>query len=188
MEWEGKLEGFIVTFEEHKTAIEFDLSAHTSIRVEQIFTTLTVATGTAQAARDNTSMALLLQLLRSPEERELKRFIDSKGGPKQFLKNDDLMQELLKRSGEPEGKPSLKGSSPRGQTDLIQEIKREVSKTMADMISEHYVQFRVKFEAQQEQLRQQMDASVRREGDRIITAITGGPHERIIDPVGLFLS
>lgn len=184
LEWEGKLEGFITMFEEHKKAINFDLSMHASIRIEQVHTTLTVVADVAQTTSDTTSMALLLQLLRSPEERELKRFIDSKGGPDQFLKRDDLMQELIKKSGESEARTESKGPSRKGQPiDLVQEIKRDVRKTVADLISENYDQFMGKFDAQQEQLRQQMDASVRREGDRIITAITGGPHERIIDPV-----
>ncbi|KIK61460.1 hypothetical protein GYMLUDRAFT_43033 [Collybiopsis luxurians FD-317 M1] len=178
LDWEKRFENFIARFKQHRDDLQNDLDLDTSIQVTDIRDTLVDVSKSIKATDNNTSMGLLLQLLRSPEERELQRFIISKGGAEEFLSNDNLMQELIKKSGDSESKTS----SRKGQTELVQEIKREMSKTVAELISGNLERFLDKFEAQQELLHDYMDASVRKEGEKTRVALEDGPHNRIIDP------
>ncbi|KAF5350350.1 hypothetical protein D9757_013724 [Collybiopsis confluens] len=169
LEWEKKFEDFLALFKQHQENIHADLMIviGTGMKDTQIV---------LDKVAETTSMTVLLQLLRSPEERELQRFINSKGGPTEFLKNDSLMQELVKKSGE------SATMSSKEQTELFQEIKREVKKTVTDAIEENFELFSGKFEAQQEQLKDHLDIAMQRQSDRIIHEFGEGPHKRITDP------
>ena len=48
--------------------------------------------------------------------------------------------------------------------------------------------FELKFKMQQRELAEEMRRMVHHEGDRVIEAVTAGPHDRIIDPVRFALS
>lgn len=174
-DWEKRFEDYLALFKQHGENIHEDLSLVIGTGIKKVQLTL-------DKISENTSMTLLMQLLRSPRERELQRFIDSKGGPTEVLKNDSLMQELIRQSGEAEIVPS------KGLTELFQEIQREVKKTVADSIEENFELFSGKFEAQQEQLKYSLELAMQRQSDRIIYEIGEGPHKRITDPVRECLS
>ncbi|KIK61458.1 hypothetical protein GYMLUDRAFT_43029 [Collybiopsis luxurians FD-317 M1] len=177
-EWEKNFEELIAMFKQNREDIQEDLSLYISIEAKHTHDTLFDISKSIQTVGHNMSMALLLQLLRSPEERKLQEFIKSKGGPEKFLINDDLMRELIKRSGEQESKLS----SGKEKTDLTQEIKREISKTVKELISGNFELFLGKFEAQQKQLQDHIEASVRIEGEKTRNAMQEGPHKLINDP------
>lgn len=184
LEWEGKLGGFIRAFDDHKKALQDDLSIHASLGIEKANDTLLSVTGYVQSADSNTGLLLLLQALRSPVERELMSEIKMHGGPEQVLKNEALMKELIKKSGEKETHSKL--LSKDGQAALMKEIARDIGKSFADMIKENEGLFSRKFKAQENALKEEMENITRREGDRIIGAITSGPHDRINDPVRIY--
>ncbi|KIK51722.1 hypothetical protein GYMLUDRAFT_265701 [Collybiopsis luxurians FD-317 M1] len=177
-EWDGNFKFFITLFKAHRENIYREIMLYMDINMKPKEDTLTDISRSFQTADDSLPLILLLEQLRSPEECESRRFVESRGGPKEILKNDELMQELIRRSGEPESNTSL----PKGQTNLIQDIKREIQKTVADLISKNREPFFAKFDALLEQLRDNVDTSVLKESDWSIGRLVDDPHERIIDP------
>lgn len=136
-----------------------------------------------ESTGNKTSTLLLLQALRSPVERELIREIELSGGADKVLKDENLMKKLIEKSGDRETQGDTKVLSKDAQAALIKDIARDVNKSFSDMIQENEELFDRKFKAQQDALAEEMSTIARREGDRVIGAITSGPHDRIIDKV-----
>ncbi|GJE85201.1 hypothetical protein PsYK624_012790 [Phanerochaete sordida] len=170
--WEGKLEGFATAFDGHKDALHKDLSMHTALGVERANQTLSAVDVAVKTSGTKLDMILLFQQLRSPDERELWKFIESKGGPDKFLADDTLMNELLARTE--------KGTAD--QLTSVNEVKYDIRKDLAEIIKENLEVSENKFQALQITIRGQMEQTVRREGDRIIGTLLSGPQDRIIDP------
>ena len=87
--------------------------------------------------------------------------------------------------------PSL---SEKSQVDRVGEfpeekeivvLKQELSQTPSADIKKNLEGFERKFEIQTRQLVEEMKTFVAHEGDRVISSVLAGPHERIIDPVRL---
>ena len=186
LEWEQKLIGFVNQFEDHKKELHFDLSMHASIGIDQANTTLLAVSGQVENTESNVSMVLLLQLLRSPKERQLIKKIELKGGAERVLKDENILKELIAESGEKEMTGDAKVLSKDKQAELVKEVVREASRTFEDMVKENEELFTRKFKAQEIALKEEMETVTKREGDRIIGVITGGPHERILDPVSSY--
>lgn len=177
--WEGKLEAFAAAFDGHKEALQKDLSMHASLGIERANKTLASVEVSVQSTGSNLNMLLLFEQLRSPEERELRKFIESKGGADKFLKDSELMDELVDLSRRGEGTDGSQVNSHM--------IKADLKKDLGDLINEGIAVSDNKFCALQVNIRAQMETSMRREGDRIIGTILSGPHDRIIDPVSTAL-
>lgn len=175
--WEGKLEEFATAFNEHKHALHRDLSTHASLAIDAANRTLASISTITNAGNSATNMALVFQLLRSPEERELRKFIESSGGPEKFLQNDNLMTELIARSEKDD--LSVNVSPPKSASDL----RMDLQKNLSELLTENQEIFTNKFNALQDDIRTQMESSVARVGDRIIGTILSGPHDRLVDPV-----
>ena len=148
---------------------------HTALGVERANQKLAVVDVAVRASGTKLDMLLLFQQLRSPAERELWKFIESKGGPDKFLQDDALMNELIARTEK---------DAP-GKLTSLNEVKYDVRKDIADIIKENLEVSENKFQALKVNIRTQMEQTVRREGDRIIGTLLAGPQDRIIDPVSI---
>lgn len=172
-------------FDAHKKNLESDLALHTSIGIVQANVTLAAVSARVQSIDASVSMALLLQQLRSPEERSLMKKIEQRGGPERVLNDETLLRQLITEAGEKDA--PLPGTVPTAQKDvppeLVKEIVRETSRSFDEMVKENEELFSRKFRAQEIALREDIDAATRREGDRIIGVFTSGPHDRILDHV-----
>lgn len=150
---------------------------HAGLGIERANQTLSAVAASISATDSKIGMVLLFQELRSAEERELRKFIESKGGPEEFLHDDKLMDELIARTE--------KGTvSPTSSKELKYDLKKDISDIIKDnlQISENL------FHALQTNISIKMETTVRREGDRIIGALLTSPGDRIVDPVSAHLS
>ncbi|KAF5375792.1 hypothetical protein D9757_011207 [Collybiopsis confluens] len=170
-EWEKRFEDILTSFKQHQQNIHGDLTILIGAGMKEAQTML-------MKISETTSMTLLLQLLRSPKEQELQRFVEENGGPARFLEDNQLMQELVIKTGDSET------MSLNELTELSNEIKREVKKTVKESIEENFELFSGKFLAQQGQLKDHLDTSIQREGDRIIHEFGADAHKRVADMVG----
>jgi dephospho-CoA kinase len=119
----------------------------------------------------------------SPEQQEMANFINRNGG-KSAINDDNIVRELIQLEDKSSfrGLETLRSKNPIEPDDLRQEIAED---------PEHAIKsnaniFDKKFEVQQRQI-EDLARTVRRESDRIISAVTSGPHDRIIDPVSRIL-
>jgi len=125
-------------------------------------------------------MLQMFQKLLTPEQKKLADMIEKKGG-NAVLDNEGVMKELAAVEA------SLSPTSGRHGTDRfdLAEIQHEIKDDPTDAIDKNAEFFNRKFDMQRRQIEEDIARAVRREGDRIITAVTAGPHDRIVDPVRL---
>ena len=120
-------------------------------------------------------MLQLFQKLLTPEQKKLADIIEKKGG-NAVLDDEHALEELAAVEA------SL--SPPSGRFDLS-EIRYEINEDPANAIEKNAEFFGRKFDIQRRQIEEDVARAMRREGDRIISAVTAGPHDRIVDPVRL---
>ena len=70
---------------------------------------------------------------------------------------------------------------PRGQEILM--LQQELMQVPSTEIKRNLETFERKFEIQTRALAEEMKRFVVHEGDRVISSVLAGPHERILDPV-----
>lgn len=130
-------------------------------------------------------MFMMFQKLVSPDQQEVATFIQSRGG-RACLENEDTVQKLMdyedKFSAQDELDHSQHVQNLRGPED-IKELRREVDEKPEAAIKKNSSLFSRKFEIQKKQVQEAVSEAVQREGDRIISALNAGPHERLLDPV-----
>jgi hypothetical protein len=73
--------------------------------------------------------------------------------------------------------------APEGRPFGFYELQQEVKSDPEEAIEKNAEIFNRKFDIQRRQIVEDIARAVNREGDRIISAVTAGPHDRIFDPV-----
>ena len=127
-------------------------------------------------------MVQLFQEFVTPEQKKLVAMVEERGGV-EVLKNEQAMKELV------EAEPALtvpSGSDGRCDGDRpfdIVELQNEVDGDPDEAIEKNAEFFGRKFDIQTRQIEESIARAVGREGDRIISAVTAGPHDRIVDQV-----
>jgi hypothetical protein len=146
---------------------------------------------------------LLFRFLESPKEKEMMKLIEAKGGAKKCLDDDKLFGELVassegtqSESGSSEthstvisqkaaGSQRTAGSGKESRVDaaLLSSLRKDLNTDLDVSLERNRGIFDRKFEEQKKQL-EELKAVVRRESDRVISAVAAGPHDRILDQVG----
>lgn len=88
LQWESKLSDFARTFESQKEELHKDLLMLSSFELKKANTTL------AAVHQKVDSMELNFDVLRSPEERRLLKFVEDNGGAQRVWQDEGLRQEL----------------------------------------------------------------------------------------------
>jgi hypothetical protein len=161
---------------------------HTAAGVDNANQMLLVVQKNVQAVSEESQMLLLFRQLDSPKEREIMKFIKEKGGPAACMENDKIFTELVARTREEDTKDREvlggKGGAPESMDKVVATLKNDLRGDLDTAIEENRRIFDRKFVAQMNQLKD-LKNTVKREGDRVITAVNAGPHDRIVDPVTL---
>jgi hypothetical protein len=187
--WEGRLARFGGLFTKHRSEFEFALSIHTAVGVETANKTLNdVQQMTAAIDAKVDMMMKMFQSLSSPEEASLSKLVEENGGSEAVQENDNLLKELssLKPT---DGVSSQVGASQMGRRTgkayTFEDLQDDLHTDPEVAIEKNMTVFMRKFEIQQRRLLDEMEVVVKREGDRVIKALSGGSHDRILDPVSL---
>jgi hypothetical protein len=187
--WERKFNDYVTIFQEHKIAIHADLDLQISAGV---------SSANESIARVEAKVNLIVfSLLRSSSEKELITHMGSKR-PAAYLQNDSELQALIRFSEQKtierkkDKDPRVPDRDEKGregedgfELKLMLDIKREMESSVETMLAENMKVFSVKFDLQQKQIVADISVVVRREGDRLESALLSGPHDRILDQVGI---
>ena len=191
--WEGTLKGFITLFADRRKAFTFALSIHVGIGVDCANRKLKEIDAKLDTVLDFFSKVV------APDQLELAALVRKKGGPTAVMGDNDTLKELLKflpattvdqakrgtSSGRDGGERStLHGPGPDG--DELAVVKQELFHSPELAIKKNLELFERKFKMQQRERAEEIRRVVHHAGDRLIEAVTSGPHDRIIDPVRLF--
>ncbi|KAK6985237.1 hypothetical protein R3P38DRAFT_3291978 [Favolaschia claudopus] len=169
------------TFTKRRSEFEFALSVHTAVGVDAV---------NKVTQEMNQKMDKLLDMFASfvtPQQKEVLRIVEQKGGLQACQENDEVLRELSgleSKTTTSVGAGSMGKSTP--QTSALDDLKDDLLIDPEVAISENKTAFSRKFEVQKRQivydLLEELTKVIEREGDRVISAVTAGPHDKIIDP------
>ena len=140
-------------------------------------------------------MLRLFQEFISPEQKKLALMVEKMGGRDVVRNDEQLMKELASEgpntrmhAGEESAPAARSGSGSdnrhgTGRSFNFIELKREIEGSPDEAIAKNLEYFNGKFDLQKRQIEEAMERIVTREGDRVISAVVAGPHDRIVDRV-----
>jgi hypothetical protein len=188
--WEGRLANFVNLFDDRKKEIQYELSIQTTLGVNSANDSL------ANVQKDILSMnakldTLLFARLRSPREKDLLAVINAKGGIETCLNDEGVLKELAlfdRDEDTPGNLPlatgaRLSASESAAVDKAWAKLKPQLKQAVDTSLTNNMVVFERKLDVRKKQLLAEMETIVHREGDRILSAISSGPHDRIIDLV-----
>ena len=129
-------------------------------------------------------MMEMFQKFVTPEQRQLAFLVEKRGGDA-IIDNGQVMKELSEAEALISAPAGMERRGPAKKFDLV-EIQREIRDDPAVAIERNAELFDRMFDNQRRQIQEDIERAVSREGDRIISAVTAGPHERILDSVHIF--
>jgi hypothetical protein len=132
-------------------------------------------------------MKALFEQLVSPEQKQLADLVNAKGGMKVLRNSDKMLLDLEKTASRGSGLPSVEGHPTRkpGDADLeVDNLKDDILEDPNAAAEKNWVVFSRKFEAQKNQIIDELTLVVQRESDRVVRELKGKAHERIRDRVG----
>ncbi|KAJ7368797.1 hypothetical protein DFH08DRAFT_33383 [Mycena albidolilacea] len=183
--WEGKLVAFVGKFTKRRGEFEFALSIHTALGVDAANRAITAVDKTTQEMNAKMDMMMkMFQTFVSPEQKEMARLVEQKGGIQACQENDKVLRELddLENKSSAahlqQGPTSTKGAA---STSGLDDLKDELMTDVDAAIQKNLTVFSRKLEVQTRQIIDELSKVVERQGDRVISAITAGPHDRIVD-------
>lgn len=184
--WDTKLSEFSGTFEKRRKEFQFALSIHTARTVDATNQTINQVADDSKEilAKIDDMKSFFAQILKSEQANMLKR-IEEMGGSQKVMQNKKLIKEL---SPDLDSKGSAAAGNKPGNssTSEIDEVQEDLKTDPETLIAKNLEVFHRKFEVQARQIIDEVDRIVQRQGDRIINAITAGPHDRIKDPASNF--
>jgi hypothetical protein len=142
------------------------------------------------------AMKALFEQLVNPEQKLLSDLVKAKGGMKSLRNNDKMLLDLEKSASKASSSLSLDGHRTRqtkpGDADLeVDNLKEDIFEDPNDAAGKNWAAFHRQFEAQKNQIVDELSLVVRQENDRasdrVIRELQGKAHERIRDRVGFSL-
>ena len=186
--WEGTLKGFLDLFAGRRKAFTFALSIHVGVGVDDANRRLKEID-----AKIDVVLEFFVKAV-APEQLELAALVQKRGGAAAVMADNAALRELLKfrpvaattaiDQAKHGGGGGAERSSHAADGDELAVVKQELFDSPELAIKKNLELFERKFKMQQRELAEEMRRMVHHEGDRVIEAITSGPHDRIIDPVG----
>ncbi|KAM5542294.1 hypothetical protein V8D89_004167 [Ganoderma adspersum] len=183
--WDDALQIYVRRFSKRRADIEFALAIHLGINIDIAHRKLDTIDSKVDAIFD------LLCQSTPPDQRELAAFVQRRGGPEAVLEDETLLASLYRERSATistcgsTSSPTSRGWAkiPRRESTVdFQALKAELLNDPDIAIANNLESFERKFMMQQRDLAAEMRRIIHHQGDRIIGAVTAGPHDRIIDP------
>jgi hypothetical protein len=132
-------------------------------------------------------MEAMMEIFRkfiTPEQRQLALLVEQKGG-RAVIDNEQVLKELSDQASK--CAPSSMERHRLAKKFDLAEIQNEIDDDPVEAIKRNAEFFNRKFDIQTRLIQEDIERAVNRAGDRIISAVTADPHDRILDPVRLFV-
>jgi hypothetical protein len=164
-------------FSNRRKELALALSIHTTLGVDTANVAIRDVRQSVNVIEEKLNLILLFRKLETPQEKELMKQVDARGGVEACLDDDEALQELMTISQKRDNRNAT------DETELFAQVKKELMEDIEQILEKNMVIFERKLAVQVEQLIAGLTSVVQREGDRVISAINAGSHDRIIDPV-----
>ncbi|KAF8477646.1 hypothetical protein DFH94DRAFT_671862 [Russula ochroleuca] len=185
--WDMKLLDFVELFATRRREFEFELTMHTSKGVDKANVKLDViGNATKELNEQMDVMKALFEQLVSPEQKVLSDLVNAKGGMKVLRNSDKMLLDLEKTASKSSSSPSVEGDRTRqvkpGDADLeVGNLREDILEDPNAAAEKNWMVFSRKFEAQKNQIIDELTLVVQRESDRVVRELKGKAHERIRD-------
>ncbi|PIL33838.1 hypothetical protein GSI_03544 [Ganoderma sinense ZZ0214-1] len=184
--WDDTFKGFITLFAQRRKDFTFALQMHTSMSVDEV---------NEKVREIDAKLSMLLEIfprIVSPEQQELAALVKKKGGPEKILGDNDVLEGLLafkpttaldrNKRGSGAGQDGAERNGHQDEAVDLPAVKQELFDSPESAIKKNWEAFERRFNLQEKRLTDNLAKIVRRDGDRVIQAVTAGPHDRILDP------
>lgn len=179
--YETRLADFGDKFVDHRKKLKLALSLHTAMVADATSHKLDDQGDRLRAIEEKLDMMALFRKLDTPREKDVQKFLDEHGGVKACLDSDELLEELVAKSGEASSRISGRDSGRRSNDlpDIRKKLRKELQEDIDDAFSRNMLLFERKLDIQSKQLTDVMQE----ESEHIISTLLSGAHDRITDPV-----
>ncbi|KAK7027265.1 hypothetical protein VNI00_015354 [Paramarasmius palmivorus] len=186
-DWRIEFTQIAQEFEDHKAAIshviQLTMASQTS-STEARLTLMQQDTSQIPDIKENLRMLIefFFARLPSPEESKVAQFVKEHGGRDTVLESDKTLALLAQHM-----EPVVEDKGTKGDVHRISwaqktaELRKELERKVTLVSEEERSFFQKKFEMVQSGLKQ-VEGELKRQGDRVVTAVTEGPHDRLKDP------
>ncbi|KAJ3506012.1 hypothetical protein NLJ89_g7110 [Agrocybe chaxingu] len=178
--YEARLSDFVTTFSDHRQKLEMAFALHTTLGVDAANAKLDRHGAALQSIEEKLDMIALFRKLDTPREREIQKFIEEHGGVKACLNNDELLEELIVKTGESFSRIAGRDASKRSND--LPSIRKRLLKELMEDVDETFARNMVLFERKLDMQSKQLTETIQSESDHIINTLLSGAHDRIIDP------
>ncbi|KAK0462478.1 uncharacterized protein EV420DRAFT_1265318 [Desarmillaria tabescens] len=189
--YETRLASYAAKFTQYREDIDFALQIHTALGVESANAKLDGQDKTLKSMdrKLDQTMEVMMSVFRkldTSRERDVQTFIKEKGGVKACIDNEQLLHELIDKSGEGIagvlGHQSGTGQTWTGVKDKVQkEMRKELAEDVEQALERNIAHFEKKLEIQNRQLTSIFKDSLKDTESHILTAMASGAHDRIIN-------
>ncbi|KDR69957.1 hypothetical protein GALMADRAFT_160132 [Galerina marginata CBS 339.88] len=180
--WEEKFTDLATKFANFQSDFAADLAFYTGAGVQA-----TVRAVGKIDEKITMLMKLVFNVFASPEENELMSFIKSKGGSEEFIKDDKLLLDLIKKHKGQQAQSAQEDDrvgQGKASFDLgnsaFDDTKKELTTDLNILLDGSRKTFVQLFEEQKDQITAVRD-DMRRESDRIVGQLLSGAHDRVLD-------
>jgi hypothetical protein len=163
---------------------------HMTTGVDAANETLSKLSQSLKSVNDKLDIIAMFRLLDSSLEKDLRKYVMERGGPDACIADDTALAELtsfrLRKDPTSSSVISQGGWRPvrSGTVDeSLKALKKELMEDVDVNFAKNMAIFERKLLMQQKQLVKDIEDVVWQSGDRVIHAISAGPHDRLVDPV-----
>ncbi|KAJ2926508.1 hypothetical protein H1R20_g10578, partial [Candolleomyces eurysporus] len=179
--YENRLAEFCAVFDDHKKTVELAMSVHVAVGMDTANEKLDHQQDRLRSIERKLDMITLFRKLDTPREKDINKFIESHGGARACITNDELLEELIIKSGELSVARISGKDNGRKSNDLPQ-IRKRLFKELQEDIDDTFKRNMVLFERKLEMQNKQLTDALHQESSNIISTLLSGAHDRIIDP------
>jgi len=154
---------------------------HTSLGIDAANDKLNAQGQHLRVIEEKLDAIALFRKLDTPRERDIQQFIDKHGGVKACLNSDELLEELVAKSGDSISR--ISGRDTTRKSSDLPTIRKRLFKELVEDVDEVFSRNMVLFERKLDMQNKQLTETIQTESDHIIHTLLSGAHDRILDPV-----
>ncbi|KAF9443206.1 hypothetical protein P691DRAFT_779013 [Macrolepiota fuliginosa MF-IS2] len=177
--YEGRLADHATKFMDYRDQLDKALTVHITLGVDAANEKLDTQSTKLQSIEEKLDfLSNMFRKLDTLREREVLEFIEQNGGPKVVVERNDLVQNLVKKSGESMAGLADKSLTSKSDIDSVKEkLKKELAEDVDVLFKRNYTLFERKLEIQSRNIADALE----KQGQYIVSVLSSGAYEKIKD-------
>jgi len=167
-------------FTKRREEFQFAMVMHTTLGVDEIDRKLAELEKTAEDR-----MKILLEAFERftpPDQKELRVVVKKRGGTKGIVDDDEFLESLMKQApaSTADGRLSRTAKVSAKPYSVV-DLKEDLLEDLDTATEKNMKAFSQKMDIQTRHIEEEIDRITRRESNRVIAALTSGPHDKVDD-------